>query len=82
MYENQMSQLDPTFVNPDYLNHKKLQQLKKVYNKDQAHSKAFDTLDTSFEFMRQLHEKDVMCLKKASSPVKDLQCISLFKPRK
>ena len=53
-----MSQLDPTFVNPDYLNHIKLQQLKKVYNKVQAHSKAFDTLDTSFEFIRQLHEED------------------------
>ena len=53
-----MSQLDPTFVNPDYLNHIKLQQRKKVYNKVQGHSKAFDTLDTSFEFIRQLHEED------------------------
>jgi hypothetical protein len=53
-----MSQLDPTFANPDYLNHVKLQQRKNVYNKVHGHSKAFDTLDTSFEFICQLHEED------------------------
>jgi hypothetical protein len=72
-----MSQLDPTFANPDYLNLKKIQQRKKVYNKVQGHSKAFDTLDTSLEFIHQLHEEDSDVLKE----VKDLQC-SLFKPRK
>jgi hypothetical protein len=53
----QMSQVDPAFTNPDYLNHAKLQQCKNVYNKVQGHSKAFDTLGTSFESTHQLCEE-------------------------
>ena len=52
-----MSQVDTSFANPDYLSHVKLQQRKKVYNKVQCH-KAFDKLDTSFEFIRQLRKED------------------------
>lgn len=46
------------FYNPNYLKHILREERKKVYNRYAGNSKAFDSLDTVFEFNRQLLDKN------------------------
>ena len=53
-----MGEVDLSFARISYLNHCKIEERKKVYNYVQGHEKAFDSLDTTFEFFDQLNQKD------------------------
>ena len=53
-----ISEVDVKFASNNYLKHIKIREQRKIYNSIQGSNKAFDSLDTTFEFIRQLVADD------------------------
>ena len=50
-------EIDIKFTSQDYLRQTLLRERRAVYNQVKGHSKAFDTLDTTLEFLRQWEQE-------------------------